>query len=149
MNTRLANLATTRRHTARGGFTLAEVLAALLFMAIVIPTAIQGVRIAARAGAVGERKTTAIRIAEQVLNDAIVTGQFNESGRAGTVKDGPFEFRWTLNSEGWTVDNLRYVSVEVAFTVQGADYTVTLGTLADDSTLTSTSSSTTTTTTGR
>ena len=33
----------------RAGFTLAEVLAALAFMAIVIPVAVQGLRIASRA----------------------------------------------------------------------------------------------------
>ena len=33
----------------QGGFTLAEVLAALLFMAIVIPTAVHGLRVASLA----------------------------------------------------------------------------------------------------
>ena len=56
----------------RGAFTLAEVLAALAFMAIVIPVAIQGLRIANLAGQVGQRKAAAGRIAERVLNEWII-----------------------------------------------------------------------------
>ena len=50
----------------RAAFTLAEVLAALLFMAIVIPVALEGLRIASLAGQVGERKAAAARVAERV-----------------------------------------------------------------------------------
>ena len=42
-------------------FTLAEVLAALMFMAIVIPVAVQGLRVSSRAGALAERKREAVR----------------------------------------------------------------------------------------
>jgi len=52
------------------------VLVALAFMAIVIPVVLQGLRIASLAGEVSQRKALAARIAERVLNEAIVTGQF-------------------------------------------------------------------------
>src|SRR5882762_4963509 len=55
-------------HRRCAGFTLAEVLAALLFMAIVIPVAVQGLHIASRAGSVSERKAVGARIAERKLN---------------------------------------------------------------------------------
>ena len=48
-----------RRHA---GFTLVEVLAALLFMAIVIPVAVEGLRIASLAGQVAQRKSVAARV---------------------------------------------------------------------------------------
>src|SRR5215207_7041870 len=57
-----------------GAFTLAEVLAALAFMAIVIPVAVNGLRVANLAGQVGERKAVAARVAERVLNEWTVTG---------------------------------------------------------------------------
>ena len=47
-------------------FTLAEVLAALLFMAIVIPAAIEGLHIASLAGTVAARKGEAARVAQCV-----------------------------------------------------------------------------------
>ena len=43
------------RPTKRRGFTLLEVLAALMLMAIVVPVAMQGMSIATRAGVLGQR----------------------------------------------------------------------------------------------
>ena len=61
----------TRRTSPRrrcAGFTLAEVLAALLFMAIVIPTAIEAMHLASRAGSVAARKSEAAVVAQRVLS---------------------------------------------------------------------------------
>src|ERR1019366_4127245 len=49
-------------------FTLAEVLAALLFLAIVIPTAVEALHIASLAGEVAARKGAAARVADRILN---------------------------------------------------------------------------------
>lgn len=115
-----------------GGFTLAEVLAALLFMAIVIPAAVEGLRLANLAGVVAERKGQAARVAEQILNESIITTNWIKPSLTGIVSDGPREFRWTLRSETWQ-DLLRTVSVQVSFAVQGRDYDVRLSTLVDGS----------------
>jgi len=52
---------------ASSAFTLAEVLAALMFMAIVIPVALEGMHVAALAGAVAQRKGEAARVAQRIL----------------------------------------------------------------------------------
>ena len=69
----------------RQGFTLAEVLAALLFMAIVVPVAMEGLHIASLAGAVAQRKSEAARIAQRVLNESLVTTNWSQSLQSGTV----------------------------------------------------------------
>ena len=155
---------TRRRYRANdsarsAGFTLAEVLAALLFMAIVIPVAVQGLQIANRAGEVAERKSQAARIAERVLNENIVTTNWTQSSSAGTVYEGTREFHWTLRSEPWSQNltnqvpaeatsmgqllagqpqvtataasqtTLNLLSVEVAYQVQNRDYSLRLSTL--------------------
>ena len=119
-----------RHHSA---FTLAEVLAALVFMAIVIPVAVQALRIASLAGQVGERKTAAARLATRVINEILVTGQWKESSPGGTLLDGPYEYRWHATSETWTENALRLISVQVQFNIQGQPYDITLATLADTS----------------
>jgi prepilin-type N-terminal cleavage/methylation domain-containing protein len=81
---------------SQSGFTLAEVLAALLFMAIVVPVAIEGLHIAGLAGAVAERKGEAARIAQRVLTENLVTTNWSQSVQSGTTLDGQREFRWTL-----------------------------------------------------
>lgn len=116
---------------ARAGFTLAEVLAALVFMAIVIPVAVQGLRVANLAGQVGVRKAAAARVAERVLNEALVTGQWQQAVQSGTIAEGFQEYRYDLRVEPWTEGNLRLMTVQVMYPVQGQDYEVRLSTLLD------------------
>jgi type II secretory pathway pseudopilin PulG len=119
---------------APGAFTLVEVLAALAFMAIVIPVAVDGLRIANLAGQVGHRKAIAARIAERVLNESVVTGQFRNSTQNGTIQEGVQSYEWVLRSETWPLDAMRLVTVQVNFPVQGRQYDVRLSTLVDNST---------------
>ena len=116
---------------AASAFTLAEVLAALLFMAIVIPVAVQGLRISSRAGALADRKREAGRVAERVLNESIVTTNWNKSASSGTIREGDREYRWTLHTESWSESAMQLLSVEVKFPVQGEDHTVQLSTLVN------------------
>jgi type II secretory pathway pseudopilin PulG len=145
----------------RGGFTLAEVLAALLFMAIVIPMAIQALRIASLAGEVAQRKSQAARVAERILNESIATTNWNVASQAGTVTEGSRDYRWSLRNEVWNQPNtnllasssassgqlaggqpqvnqfaanqitMNLLSVEVTYAVQDQDYSVRLSTLVN------------------
>jgi hypothetical protein len=117
------------RRQSTGGFTLAEVLAALLFMAIVIPVAMQGLRIASLAGEVAERKGAAARVAERILNENIVTTNWSKSVQTGTVEEGARQFRWTLRNEPWNQDTMQLLSVEVVFAAQDKDCSVRMSTL--------------------
>ena len=120
---------------ARAAFTLVEVLAALLFMAIVIPVALEGLRIASLAGQVGERKAVAARVADRVLSELAVTGSL-PSGDNGSVTEGPHEYRWTLESAAWVEDSaLQETTVRVVYFVQGREYEVTVSTLTEAATL--------------
>src|SRR5213596_105145 len=101
------------------GFTLAEVLAALAFMAIVIPVAVQGLRVASLAGQVGERKAVAARIAERVLQELTATGQLQGGGQNGFVQQGVQQYRWTLRTQPWAEDSMQLLTVQVTFPVQG------------------------------
>jgi type II secretory pathway pseudopilin PulG len=146
---------------AASGFTLVEVLAALLFMAIVIPVAVQGLRVASLAGEVALRKAEAARVAERILNESIVSTNWNQSSQSGTVTEGIREFRWTLHNEVWNQANtnvipsgssgmgqlasgqpqvnqftagqvtMNVLTVEVLYAVQSQDYSVRLSTLVN------------------
>ena len=116
-----------------GAFTLAEVLAALTFMAIVIPVAIEGLHIANRAGVVAQRKTAAARVAERVLNETLVASQSQASARNGVVQEGPIDYRWSLRYATWPEDTMRLVTAEVLFQVQGQEHDVRLSTLMSNS----------------
>ena len=126
------------RHASRvtrrvSAFTLAEVLAAMLFLAIVIPAAVEALHVASLAGEVAARKGVAARIGDRILNESIVTTNWNMGSQNGTVTEGAEEFHWTLNNQNWPVDTtaaMRLLTAEVTFTAQGHDYSVALSTLA-------------------
>ena len=123
----------------RSGFTLAEVMAALVFMAIVIPVALEGLSIASRAGEVAARKGQAALVAERVLNEALVTTNWAASIQNGMTRQGTRDYRWTMHSEPWNLDaslaQMRLLSVEVKYAARGQDFSVRLSTLVDNGSL--------------
>jgi len=123
------------RRANNRGFTLAEVLAAMVFMAIVIPVAISGLGVASRAGEVAVRKSEASLLAERILNENVVTTNWNQSVQSGTLRQGRHDFRYTVRTENWNEDpnqnSMRLLSVEVIFSAKGSDYQVRLSTLVD------------------
>src|SRR2546428_12873650 len=91
-----------QRLNSGSGFTLAEVLAAMVFMAILIPVAIEGLSIASRAGEVAVRKSEAAVVAERLLNESVAAATWNQNAQGGTLRQGVREFRWRLQNEPWT-----------------------------------------------
>jgi type II secretory pathway pseudopilin PulG len=120
------------RAAKSAGFTLAEVLAALLFLAIVVPAAVEVLRLASLSGEVAARKSEAARVADRVLSESIVTTNWI-SAQSGTITEGTLDFRWSLSSQTWPQDPLaqmELLTAEVKFSAQGKDYAVKLSTLA-------------------
>ena len=141
--TRPASLHHASRITHQSAFTLAEVLAALLFLAIVIPAAVEAMHIASLAGEVAARKGGAARVADRILNESLVLTNWGNGTQNGTTSEGAQEFRWKLASQGWPQDSaMQVVTAEVTFSAQGKDYTVKLSTLAGQPGLTATMSMT-------
>ena len=113
------------------GFTLAEVLAAMLFLAIVIPAAVEAMHVASLAGEVAARKDAAARIADRILNESLVTTNWNGAAQNGTASEGPLDFQWTLSEQTWPQTSLQVLTAQVTFQAQGKDYSVKLSTLAN------------------
>ncbi|MBI5693577.1 MAG: type II secretion system protein [Verrucomicrobia bacterium] len=114
---------------ARRAFTLVEVLASLLMMAIIVPVAMEGMGIASRAGILGQRKVAALRIAERVIQESIIEAQTQQSTSSGVLAEGDTSYPWTLRIENWPEDAMQQITVSVTFTVQGNPYEVSLTTL--------------------
>jgi type II secretory pathway pseudopilin PulG len=115
----------------RAGFTLAEVLAALLFLAIVVPVAIEVMSLATLAGEVAARKGAATRVADRVLNESLVTTNWSGGMQSGTTSEGVINYEWSLSSQSWSEDSaLQVVTAEVKFLAQGKEYAVKVSTLA-------------------
>ena len=111
-------------------FTLAEVLAAMLFLAIVVPVAVEALHVSSLAGEVAARKGAAARIADRVMNESLVTTNWTGGGQSGTISEGALDFNWTLTAQNWPKDpTMQLLTAEVKFPAQGKDYSVKLSTL--------------------
>jgi prepilin-type N-terminal cleavage/methylation domain-containing protein len=124
---RLSSLADMRTRA----FTLVEVLVALMVIAILVPIVMQGLSVASRAGIHGQRKAAAMRVADRILNELIVTNVAQQAGTTGVTADGDVSYPWSLTAENWTEDAMTLLTVQVTFTVQGENYTVSASTLYD------------------
>jgi hypothetical protein len=121
-------------HYERAAFTLAEVLAALLFLASGIPTAVEALHVASLAGEVAARKSEAARVADRVLNESLVTTNWTGGMQNGTITEGILDFRWKLTSQTWPQDSMELLTAEVTYSAQGKDYSVRMSTLANSQT---------------
>jgi hypothetical protein len=131
-NGRLSRLTSAATKRSCAAFTLAEVLAAMLFLAIVIPAAVEALHVSSLAGEVAVRKGAAARIADRILNESLVTTNWSGGGQQnGTVMEGTLDFRWTLTSQSWPQDAMQQLTVEVKYLAQGKDYSVKLSPLAN------------------
>ena len=103
----------------------------MLFLAIVIPAAVEAMHLASLAGEVAARKGAAVRVADRILNESLVMTNWSSGTQSGTTGEGAMEFRWTLTSQTWPQDAMQLVTAEVKFSAQGKDYSVKLDTLAN------------------
>jgi type II secretory pathway pseudopilin PulG len=119
----------------RRGFTFVEILAAMLFMAIVIPITVEGMMVANRAGVLAERKRVATRLADEQLTDMILNDEWQTGNQSGNFGDDYSDYRWNMTSEPWSYDTespMTLVSIDVWFKVQAQEYQVRLSTLVDE-----------------
>jgi hypothetical protein len=113
-------------------FTFAELLAAMVFVAVVIPVAVKAIALANRAGVLAERSRIAVELADRVLTEMTVTDEWRQASRQGDFGEEWPGFRWVLDDTVWDEDMMRVISVEVFFDVQGREYSVRLSTLAPE-----------------
>ena len=108
------------------GFTLAEVLAAMLFVAILIPAVVRGLTLANRAAVVAERSDTAVHLAEKRLNELLLNDEWVSAGTSGDFGEAYPLYRWELLRGTWREDDMNELTLRVLFPVQGRDYDVVL-----------------------
>ncbi len=117
------------RRSARRAFTLVEVLASLMLIALVVPVAMEAMAVASRVGELGQRKAAAVRVGERVLGELLAEGQLATGATSGVAQEGPFEYPWSVRLENWPEDALQQATVTVTFSVRGAAQEIALATL--------------------
>ncbi len=152
----------TARVTA-AGFTLVEILASLLFLAIAVPAIVGALGVASRASEIAERSSVAGNLAENKLNELLIGDAWQSVAQPGGDfgTDYP-NYHWRMATQTWAgnttntgttsasalgASTLTELSIEVFYPVQGSEHSVRLTTLVGGSTATSTTTTATGTTT--
>lgn len=122
--------ATTYR--TKRGFTFVELLAAMLFMAIVFPAALYALSVANRTGVMAQRKRIAAELASAQLNEVLATGQWSTGESSGDFGESYPEYSWKLHSDNWTASGLYLLTIEVTFPVQGISHAYSLSAVSEE-----------------
>lgn len=122
-----------RSGVRHGGFSFAELLAAMLFLAILVPAVVEGLTLANRAAVRAERNHLALQLAEKRLQELLLDDQWRSAQTRGEFdRDWP-GYRWELERGRWAQDDMTQLTLRVIFSVQGREHWVELTTLATDS----------------
>jgi len=116
-------------------FTLIEVLATIMLMAIVLPVVMEGITLSSRAASTARRRTEAAGLAEGKLSEIISTNLWqpgsNISGDFGP--DWP-DYRWQAAAEPWAMDttgaNIQQITLTVTWVARGRPDSLALSSLA-------------------
>jgi len=110
-------------------FTLVEVLAALVLVAIVLPVAMRGVSVALAAASASRRLAEATALGEGKLLELIVSGGWQGAELSGDFGPERPGCRWRAETGDWEDPALRLVRVTVEWTSAGRERSLTLSTL--------------------
>jgi type II secretion system protein I len=111
------------------GLTLAEVLAAIVIVAVVVPVAMQGVSIATGLASLTRQRAQATSLAESKL-DEIVVGQLWQ----GAQLSGDFapqfpDYHWQADVSDWEEADMKQIQLHVSWVNRGKDREIILSTL--------------------
>ena len=113
-------------------FTFAEVLAAMVFMAIVIPVAMSGLQLANRAGVVAERKMVAAQLADRMLTEMSFSNTWRTASQGGTFDEPWSIYRWQFQQTAWTETGMQLLTIMVYYPAQNQEYFVRVSTLVPE-----------------
>jgi general secretion pathway protein I len=117
----------------RGGFTLVEVLAATLLIAIVLPSVMEGVSVAARAATSARYRNEATTLAQEKLAELVVTGAAQSGNLSGDFSPDWPRYQWTATVQAWAGDltgaGLQQIDLRVSWQDRNRQDSITLTTI--------------------
>jgi general secretion pathway protein I len=121
-------------HIRSRGFTLIEVLAALMLIAIVIPAVMQGITVAQHAGDSARRRTEAAGLAQTQLATILAMESWQTGSLSGDFSPDFPNYQWKAQVAAWPGDTtgagLQEIDLTVSWMLGGRENTVVLSTLA-------------------
>lgn len=113
-------------------FTFAEILAAMFFMGMVIPVAMQAIQISSDAGTLAKRKAVAVQLGDALLQELAITDTWRSGSQSGQFEQ-PYEaYQWQIRNEPWHQQGMTHLSLEVEYQVRERTHSIVLSTLVPE-----------------
>ena len=122
-----------KQSSRHDGFTFVEVLAALVFLGILIPVVVSALTVSNRAAVVVERSTIAMQLGENRLSELMLADAWTTAESRGDFGQDWPGYRWELKRQDWQSGAMTELTLDVFFAVQGQEHEVRLTTLANES----------------
>jgi len=123
------NARRTRRGGRGGGFTLIEVLVALVLMGIILPVAMRGATLAMRAASTARHQAEAATLGEAKLTEMVAQGDWQSGNTQGDFSPDFPQYQWQLQSAQRDLD-VTELQLTVTWKERGADRSINVSTLA-------------------
>jgi Tfp pilus assembly protein FimT len=113
----------------RKAFTLLEVLASFVLMAIIIPVAMKGVSLGTRLTSKSKQQVEAASLARTKLAEILACEEWKNGNSSGDFgKEWP-DYRWSMEINSWIQASLSQLDLQVFWFAQGREQSITLTTL--------------------
>jgi type II secretory pathway pseudopilin PulG len=122
----------------QNGFTFVEILAALTFMAILVPVLVSALTLANRTAEIADRTSTAMQLGENQLSQLLIGNNWQSAGGSGDFGASWPGYQWKVDQTPWPQDNnnaMIQLTMHVTFPVQGSQREIQLTTLVSTSLL--------------
>jgi len=113
------------------GFTLVEILATFVLIAIILPVAMNGISMAAKLASQAKHRVEAATLAQEILNNQILSGDYEDGDQEGEAAGDSIEYSWRLEVLDWEEeDSMQQLDLSVTWEDSaGRENMVTLSTL--------------------
>lgn len=121
------------KRSSKGAFTFVEILASMLFLAILVPAILQALTLANKASEVSERNAVAAELASNKLSDLTLNQNWTTAETKGDFGADWPGYRYEVNQAQWDQGGMNQLCVNVFYNVQGKERSVQLATLVSQS----------------
>ncbi len=126
----------------RSGFTFVEVLVTMMLLAIVMPAIMKGVSLGIMAASDAKRRTEASGLAQEKLSEIVAAQTWTSGNLSGDFSPNWPGYQWQATVQAWPDDTtgtgIQEIDLTVTWQSRGKPSSLTLSTLASESTASTT-----------
>lgn len=114
------------------GFTLMEILATIVLIAVIIPVVMKGISITTHLASDSAGKLQAVNLAENKLAEILLEKQWLNGSQSGNFTDEYSAYRWQMDAVDSIDSGLKQIDVWVFWDRRGRERSMHLTTLVND-----------------